>query len=308
MAEEQKDAPTPPPQKPHQKFLLAAYKSALEKWPEYKPWLELLRDEWAGMKKGFVLFLFLVALPLAVVTMLTTCEGERHFRDEYYSRKIDAMSNYYSGQLAQVDKDMTGLRRDYDAMRQERDKAQEELAPWIELANSQQITNGPLSKRLDRLYDRVESFTNLLNNIALESPTFDLYLNNTRATNGATISLVKSRRIDIAILNTSEISAEQLGMDFLSPGALGQANLISDGWLSGPPDSELVNSYQLESNTNANHLRWRATDSCPSHSLYYVASLEVTTNYPYHAALVNFRVYAARSKSQEYFVTLLFNP
>ena len=53
-----------PEEQPHRKALAVLCDSALERWPELKPLEKWRREGWSQMKRGFQLFLMLVAFPL----------------------------------------------------------------------------------------------------------------------------------------------------------------------------------------------------------------------------------------------------
>ncbi len=313
MAGKQNDSPNPQMEKPHKEFFHTLWKSILERYPELKPWDDWFKRAWKGMQKSLILFLLLIGLPLVGVTIFTTSEIKTHYQDAllsttnaFFRSIIDATNSFFGGQIAQLNKDVNKFQRDYEAVRQERDKAQEELAPWIELANSQQITNGPLSKRLDKLFERVEPLTNLLNEISFERPSFDLYLNNVRAANGMTISLEKSRKLKICIRNLSEVTADKVAVDFIAPKELEKTNLIYDGWMVEPPSLAMVNDEVTEIVTGY-HWRSAADNPLPSFQVYDAPSLEISTNFSYKVIPVEFDISAVKSKNQKYLITLAFS-
>ena len=163
---------------------------------------------------------------------------------------------------------------------------------------------------LSLLYS-VEALTNSLAEVAMR-PTFDLYINQTKITNGTVLDLKQSRTLSPRIKNTSAISIEQLSFDFVTPLELNATNLDAPGWQLSPQVIKIIDGKEIKS---GNQWRWHA-DNIISGSGgtsdnwveggYDVNCIRISTNFPYHGIWVTFNIYAARAKSVNYTVMLKF--
>src|SRR5208282_210786 len=149
------------------------------------------------------------------------------------------------------------------------------------------------------------SMTNILNSMDVGRPSFDLYINKTKVTNGASFSLKQFRKMQLEVKNVSEITAEGVAIDFYTPLGINPTNLSADGWVF-EPQSTLVLNGQLTDIPNGNHWKWLADKPVPYAEFYLAPSFEISTNFPYPVILVEFHIYSSKSKNQVYEVTLTF--
>jgi uncharacterized coiled-coil protein SlyX len=136
-------------------------------------------------------------------------------------------------------------------------------------------------QQLSQFRIALDGFTNSLADAAL-MPTFDLYINETKITNGTMLSLKSSRMLNLKVQNTSPITAEQLKVMFQAPYGLEPTNLLSARkWIQIPDDK-----MKSDEPTNPDYLscygwRWNADTIIEGNGPCYVDSLEISTNFTY---------------------------
>lgn len=156
----------------------------------------------------------------------------------------------------------------------------------------------------------VEALTNSLAEVAMR-PTFDLYINKTKITNGTVLDLSQSRTLYPRVASSSSISLEQLSVAFVTPLQLDPTNLDAKGWWLGPRLIGVVDGRYTDV-PSGNQWMWHAdsivagTSDNQLVSGYDINYLHISTNFPYPVVLVTFQVTAARAKSVNYSVVLKF--
>ena len=106
----------------------------------------------AVKKAAAIRFLMLISVGTGVIVYSFTATHltSEHDKEEKaslkdYERKIDTRDLIWRGTVKEL-----------DDTKRERDKAQQELAPWMEFANKE-FRDAPLNKRLDLLFDRADT-------------------------------------------------------------------------------------------------------------------------------------------------------
>ena len=192
--------------------------------------------------------------------------------------------------------------------KQDRDKYQLMLAPFQAMA-IQVYTNIPIDKRLDYLAAQFSSVSsNLTATLESQNPSFQLYCNDKLITNGSVISLKNNRTVGLTVRNTSPVTAEHVAMQFMAPSGLAVSNLIGNPFWQ-PINAAAVDNVNMEIHKSdlVSDWEWKANDSIPGYGLKEVNSFDISTNmnWPVIGGAV-FKVYADRSKCQEFVVTLEF--
>jgi len=168
-------------------------------------------------------------------------------------------------------------------------------------------TQSTNQQQLSQLSHTLEGITNSLADAAL-MPTFDLYINKTKITNGTILSLKHSRILNLKVQNTSPITAEQLKVLFQAPYGLDPTNLLSArGWIQLPDDAMKSDDPTIPEFLSCHGWRWNADTIIEGNGPCPVDSLEISTNFTYPRIKVKASVYAVRSKVRSYDFLLSFD-
>ena len=217
-----------------------------------KPLYKWCKREWDGIKTGRQLFIILAIAILSVSAWLTHRLDAKEEKAKIASlNSYNAISNsFLLGKIEQNKEDkktsettIHDLKADIGRLTTEKTSAENRAAlfetiplqvPGIITNLSNMLSTQPTNQQqlLSLLYS-IQALTNSLADVALR-PTFDLYINETRITNGTVLSLKESRILRMKIQNTSPITAEQLEVRFGAPSGLAPTNLIANGWIHLP--------------------------------------------------------------------------
>jgi len=206
--------------------------------------LGILYEEGKGVKSGWFAFII-----FTVIAFWGGC----HYSERNIDEKLSGITNYFGGELSKSESRITSLKDELDDAKRDRDKyqtdflnAQNALAPWMELANSQ-FSNAPISKRLTLLFNQAEENTELLTN-AIEN------LNAEKATIGLSVNDIVLTNVDItrgaAFTNTFIYTSKTNDIIFgiicasktipaINPvirivADINQTNIVTDGWSTEP--------------------------------------------------------------------------
>lgn len=222
--------PPTPKEKPFRKALTVLHDMVLAKWAFLRPFEVSLREAWSQMKQGLILFLILIAAPLVFVT---TC-GVRHvyirkaestmaatnsFRDSEKSG-LSTTIQTQNTTISDLKHDKDGLLRQSDKFEEKAQNAENALAPWKQLANSQ-FTNAPFNQRLDLLFEHVAA-------LEVIRPRFDVNLNGRSLKDGTAVVLSNTRSMQIDVVNTGEETAFDVTIVLFLP--IASTNAECSGW------------------------------------------------------------------------------
>lgn len=252
------------PTKPKTKSLRSTvWESFLASCPSFlKPPLVFLSGKTFVIKRHFTTIV--VILAIGVVATVLGCRL-------YYNAKIKS------------------LETDKENLTKERDKAQEQLAPWVQLANSQ-FTNTPLTKRMDALLETVST-------LKANEPTFALFVNDKLVTNRETIGLDISRKISLRLRNTSSITVEDATLSLNS--RLVQKDVIAPGWDFQALPVQFIDDKVI-TQTNMIHIQVKAQNHIPSRSFFIAPDVIVSTNCVQKAVYAEITVSSKGSRKYEY--------
>src|SRR5882724_2713262 len=99
-------------------------------------------------------------------------------------------------QVSDKDHENVTLTLARDKAETEKQNAENALAPWKQLADSQ-FTNTPLTKRLDLLFETVSSLSNVLGTLDSEAPKLGLSINGLAMSNLMSVILNTNRNIKL---------------------------------------------------------------------------------------------------------------
>jgi hypothetical protein len=167
------------------------------------------------------------------------------------------------------------------------------------------LANDPTNRlQLASIKSSLEIVTKVIEEMQMR-PTFGLWLNDQRdVTNNTSLDLRNSRKIQVAVENTSNFTASQLSVDFSVPPGIAETNIIAAaGWEigAGPLDPS---DKKTKIGT---HFHWTANKALGPHQFWNMPLLEISTNvtgFPVIGAEI--RVYADRSESTEFRIGLVF--
>jgi hypothetical protein len=150
----------------------------------------------------------------------------------------------------------------------------------------------------------IQALTNSLAEVSLR-PEFQLSVNDTLITTNTDINLKASRILRIEVQNTSPLVADQLTLQLCAPSLLlDPTNFIAPEWHSNTLKSTMtfVGYPPIEGRCWS----WHADSILPLHHIYYVASVEIATNYAHPVLPLFLDIYSSRSKARTLILTLHF--
>jgi hypothetical protein len=304
------------------RLLSAATESAEGFLPGWaKPLYKWGKKEWAGIKAGKLLFGIIALAILAVFVWPLNKAWRKQAEIESTNSILSNSNSFLRGEIQQNEKllrtaETTIQNLKGDATRLEIAKAAAEnraaifeaiplQIPSIITNLSNLIATQPTNQQqLLVLLDAVQSLTNALSEISAR-PTFDFYINYTRITNNAVISLKQSRLIKLRVHNTSSVTAQEVTVDFSAPLGLDKTNLLFHGW-DLMPAGVLMSSDAYTSIPTGNHWKWVADKIVPGMQGHDVESSEISTNFPFPVIQVQFNISSINSKLKRYFVSFTF--
>jgi hypothetical protein len=119
------------------------------------------------------------------------------------------------------------------------------------------------------------------------------------------IQLNEKREIAIQIRNIGEVTAENTTVLFST--RINTTNLIADGWTLQPAGlSDIINGKIIDHDNDFNG--WICQANTPIESkgeIFRFATLRISTNEPSFIAPAYFRIFANRSKQQEFYTVLI---
>ena len=161
----------------------------------------------------------------------------------------------------------------------------------------------PMNRRqLSSLLSTIQSITNSVS-VLNSSPSFALYVNNTKVTNDAIISIGDSRTLIIRVKNLSSFTAENLTVRLSAPLNIDPTNIIATGWRPMPPDMLGGRDEFLTGLVIGNSWEWRAERPQGSGLIYNCDFLKIATNLVLPIQ-VKLGAYASRSKMDVFLLTL----
>lgn len=148
-----------------------------------------------------------------------------------------------------------------------------------------------------------ESKTNI--QLTVGFPAFEIFCNGSLITNGSVIRLNTQREIAMEIYNVGEVTAENTSISFSAK--INTTNLIADGWNWQPAGLETIKDGKIVIHDyDLNQWLWKADISIESKSqFFHVAELRISTNEPSFFGWTIIRIYADRSKQQDFNVFLI---
>jgi len=174
---------------------------------------------------------------LAVIALVFGASGGCFFRGRLAKQQVKTEQtaaqvhhdNWQSERDANQKKgeEILGLKVDLNGVKQERDSAKDRLVKWEALAATLNPDDPP-SKRLDLLFEQLQSMTNILQYLDPSKVTLDLYVNDQEITNDLPILLPHDGQIRIKVKNRGELTAENVTVMFLAN--LAQTNLLAEHW------------------------------------------------------------------------------
>jgi hypothetical protein len=255
--------------------------------------LGIFVQEGKAVKSGWIAFL--------VFTVLAFWGG-CHYSDEKIDAKLAGITNYFSGELAKKETEISTLKGEWSDAKQERDKYQLMLAPFEAMAIAK-YTNAPIDQRLDLLAGEMAAITNALSSMIFEKPNLITRVNGIVLTNvdnapsaivpATQIQLEKTMEIKIWVRNLSKKTAQHIVIDFQSQ--IDPTNLMAGLW-----------TLQPQSDNGFNHWRIVSSDSTPQYMNYAVA-LKITPGFQPGNLPAFIGVSADDSTSSEYCVVFTLN-
>ena len=213
------------------------------------------------------------------------------------------IKNTISGLEKQIGENKQDSEQKIVQLRHERDEAKSALASWMLLGQSQ-MTNTPLTQRLDILLAQFEEISGSITNN--ERPEFVVNINGKVITNQETVALDPSRKLRIVAINNGAITAERIVLEFVIS-RFSITNIVHDGWEEqGPLVTDLGDGRVWEDNDSA-HLRVLSLAPLAGSGNGFIAPpLIISTNLPGGSLSCMIFVYSEKSKLQKYYFKLRF--
>jgi len=263
----------------------------LNKVPFGKPLKEFFFSEGKAARQGWLVFLVVAGLTLAVT---------HHFETKSHETAMSATNSYFGNRLAALNQQVSDTEKAKEEIKQERDKAQLMLAPFQALA-IKVYTNAPLEERLELLADTIISLTNQILN---PKPNLSLIVNGLTLTNmvvpigtkvapNIQIHLNTNREIPIVVRNHSVATAEHLTLEFIAD--IDPTNVVMNvGWARGLRQANGWNSWKFLADATAGS----TTD-------WHVGTLRISPHFRNAYFLAKLRTHADRSETKEYWVAFV---